>query len=273
LQNRYSLSTLLVTYDFSCLRSLTDIATSAGLWASVATLWGAAGIWFTYFSEAQTRRKEEHDRIQNLLAGICAELDVANAWAAGDENNKGYLQSKTIEQLTHENGDWFYPTRLIFTFHTPTIHGITTSPFAHDLSQVLPSIVKLSYSIRRLFEANADLRSFANQSPFYASVMKKLAQLNNVYTEQEREFMNILFAKNRTIHQELIGGADSSDDTCLYKSYRLAQKAISDFEKQFKPKSFPWWYAFLHAAAIVFIILGFLQLVEWSRAVGFWHLF
>jgi len=260
---------IFVTYDFPCLRSLTDIATSAGLWASVATLWGAAGIWATYFSEAKTSNEEEYKGIQNLLAGIRAELDLAKGWAAGDENNPGYLQSKTIEQLTHEYEDWFHPARLIFTFDIPTIQGITTLPFARDLSEIVPAIVKLNYSIRQVFEASADLRSFVNQSPFYAPVAKKLAQTKNTYTEQEQEFMNLLFGKNRTIHQRLIGGADSPDDTCLYKSYRLAQKALSDFEKRFKPKSFPWWYWFLHAAAIVFVILGFLQLIEWARAVRF----
>jgi hypothetical protein len=113
------------------------------------TLWGAAGIWLTYFSEARTRRDEEHKKIQNLLAGIRAELDLAKGWAGGDENNSGYLQSKTIEQLTREHEDWFHPARLIFTFDIPTIQGITTSPLARDLSEIVPAIVKLNYSFAK----------------------------------------------------------------------------------------------------------------------------
>jgi hypothetical protein len=59
--------------------------------------------------------------------------------------------------------------------------------------------------------------------------------------------MNIIFGFNLRIHQQLIGGADSTDDLCLYKAFRAARHAVEEFKQHAKPERFhfvvpPFWY-------------------------------
>ena len=69
------------------MRQLPDIMTSATFWASVGTLWAAAGAWFAYVAAAVSSRQEAYQGVLNLIAGLEAELHLVSEWAAGDEGN------------------------------------------------------------------------------------------------------------------------------------------------------------------------------------------
>jgi hypothetical protein len=69
---------------------------------------------------------QEYDGVSNLVEGLEAELTLVSEWAGGGETEKGYLKT-TRHQLIQAHPDWFNPSRMIFTFGTPTLSGLTNS--------------------------------------------------------------------------------------------------------------------------------------------------
>lgn len=246
------------------MKPLPDIFTSAQFWSSVATIWAAAGAWFTFFTAARGSRKQNYEGILNLIAGIEAELELVSDWASGGETDVGYLQSKTPVELTREHEDWFYPSRQIFSFDTPSLQSFTTSAQLRHLTGIVRPLVRLNYSIHRIFDLHNELRTFVNSHPdLYDRVLKKLAQKPNAYTPDELVYMNIIFGMNLRIHQQLIGGADSQDELCLYKAFRIARKAVSDFKTKLRPEPLPKWYWLLHVIAAYLALNGLWQIARW----------
>ena len=246
------------------MKSLPDISTSSQFWAAIATMWGAAGAWFTFFAARMSSRGQNRDAIANLIAGIEAELALVSLWASGSEGDLGYLQAKTIPELTGEHEDWFHPSRQIFGFDAPALSALTTSAELHLLTPLITPLVRLNYSIRRVFDLHSELRAFALAHPaLYDSVERKLAKKPNVYTEEEKVYMGHIFGLNRRVHQQLIGGADSTDDSCLYKSFRNAKAVVEKFKAEFRPQSFPCWYWLLHFIAAILALNGLWQILRW----------
>jgi hypothetical protein len=68
---------------------------------------------------------------------------------------------------------------------------------------------------------------------------------------------------NLTIHQKLIGGADSTDNACLYKAYRDARQAFTVLRNDFRLEPLPWWYWILHTAAAYLFLNGVWQVLRW----------
>jgi hypothetical protein len=60
------------------MKPLPDIATSAGFWAAIGTLWSVSGAWFTFVDAARASRKRTHEGILNLLTGIETELELVS---------------------------------------------------------------------------------------------------------------------------------------------------------------------------------------------------
>jgi hypothetical protein len=246
------------------MKPLPDIGVSTAFWASVATLWSAAGAWFTYVGAAKLSRLQTYDEIMNLLSGLEAELDLVRDWASGGEEEIGYSQSKTKEELVKERRDWFNPSRQIFTFETPSLKAVTSSAQLHNIAALVRPLVYLNYSIRRLFDSHLDYRQFVHSSPhLYQSVVAKLSEPKNTYTGEEKTYMNHVFGMNMKMHQELIGGKDSADLLCLYHSFRTAQSAIKEFKSKLRPEPLPQWYWVLHVIAFYLAANGFWQVLRW----------
>ena len=209
------------------MKQLPDILTSTTFWSAVLTIWAAVGAWFTFVAAARASRKEAHAEIINLLAGIEAELDLVSLWASGGDTDNGYLQEHDKEKLTKDHPDWFNPSRQIFAFDTPSLQSFTASAQLRHLSDIVQPLVRLNYSIRRIFDLHSELRLFVNSHPeLYDSVCKKLSKVPDVFTPEEKVYMNIVFDFNLRIHQQLIGGNDSTDDLCLYKAFRTAKRSV-----------------------------------------------
>jgi hypothetical protein len=247
---------------------LPAIADSTAFWSSLLTIWAAVGAWFTFFGAANDSRHRNHEDIMNLLTGIDAELELVSLWAGGGVEEKGYLHINTNEQLVKLHPDWFDPSRQIFTFDTPSLQSFTTSAQLRYLPSIVRPLVRLNYSIRRVFDLHDELRTFAHSHPaLFDSVSKKLAVKPNTFTPDEQTFLSIVFGFNRRIHEELIGGEDSTDELCLYKAYRTATASIETFRSKAKPEPLPRWYWLLTLVATVFAALGAWELLRWLRVL------
>jgi hypothetical protein len=242
--------------------TLTDTAV---FWASIATLWGAAAAWFTYFGTVWRNRKERDAALRALLSGLNAELRVVNDWASG--SGPGYPNQ--IENVQVEHPDWFVPSRLIFSFQCPIIHGLTQSPYVRELQPILADVVALSRSITRLFDYYGEYRTFVTARPeLYDLVSRKMGSAQGgpvALTEEEQIYVGQVGSFNVQIHLQLIGGKESLDSLCLHKTYCAARNSVSTLEQNLRPPAFPPWYWVLHLTAGAAIFKGLVLALHWVR--------
>jgi hypothetical protein len=265
-------------------KQLPDILTSATFWASIATMWAASGAWFTYVAAAVASKQQTYEGILSLIEGLEAELALVSEWASGEEGSQGY-PVKTRLQLIKEHPDWFNPSFMVFTFNTPVLNNVTNSPYARSMGPIIRSLVMLSHSIRRLFDSMSRYQEFAlGDLALYQSVLEKFAPETDpaklasstppatiavphpsqiVWTPQERRYINHIYMMNESIHQRLIGGADSTDEVCLYKAFRSARSALEKFKKELKREPLPYWFPLLHIVAGALAWVGLWQLMRW----------
>lgn len=264
------------------MKQLPDILTSTTFWASIATLGAASGAWFTYVAAELASRQRTYDGIRSLVEGLEAELDLVSQWAAGDEGNQGYLQKNRLE-LTKVHTDWFNPSRAIFKFSTPTLSNLTNSPYASYLTPIMKPLIMLNHSIRRLFDNMDRYHSFVfGDAEKYQSTLPKFANnLSNPglsvmptaiasphpsqigLTPDEQVYVNHIFMMNEGIHQGLIGGADSADENCLYKSFRAAREALKKFKGELRRERLPRKFWALHIVAGAMALMGVWQTLRW----------
>ena len=184
-------------------------------------------------------------------------------------------------QLTHEHTDWFNPSRAVFKFSTPTLSNLTNSPYAKSLTPIVRPFVMLNHSIRRLFDSMERYQAFVfGDVAMYQSVLPKFSgnsanagstptsivsphpsQIG--LTADEQVYVNHIFMMNEAIHQNLIGGADSTDEICLYKAFRTARKALHKLKNGLKREPLPAWFPILHIVAAGLAWLGFWQMMRW----------
>jgi hypothetical protein len=265
------------------MRQLPDIMTSVTFWASVGTLWAAAGAWFTYVTAALDSQRKTFEGVSNLIVGLEVELELASEWAVGGEG-KGYLPLTRGELIT-AHPDWFNPSRTVSTFDAPNLNSLTSSLHVKSMATVIRPLFRLSFSIRRLFDYVIKYQTFAmGDIMLYQSVLEKFAPKTTPlelaksatpekilvpppwkiqWEPKERAYINLIFMMNETIHQALIGGAESTDELCLYQAFRSAKKALSDFKDSFRPEPLPRWYWLLHLLAIWLALDGLWQVLRW----------
>jgi hypothetical protein len=178
------------------MKQLPDILTSVTFWAAIGTLLSAAGAWFTYVASAVSSRKDTHEALLSLIAGLEAELDLISQWASGSEEDKGYLQTTTNEQFVVAHPEWFNPSFQIFTFDTPTLNNLTNSPQANLIRPIIQPFVNLNHSIHSFFDFIKIYQAFVYSEPaHYQSVMKMTSEGVAVssYPEPERIYSNVIF--------------------------------------------------------------------------------
>lgn len=265
------------------MKQLPDIVTSATFWAQIATMWAASGAWFTYVAAVINSKRQTYEGILNLIDGLEAELALVSEWAAGGNGNPGYV-SKTRAELTREHTDWFNPSRAVFRFSTPTLSSLTSSPYAKSLTPIIRPFVMLNHSIRRLFENLDRYEAFVfGDTAKYQSVLPKFAvspargsstmpttivtphPSGIGLTPEESVYVNHIFMMNETIHQGLIGGADSTDEICLYKAFRTARKALQEFKEGLRREPLPVWFPLMHVLAGVLAGIGLWEVMRWFR--------
>lgn len=270
------------------MKQLPDILSSANFWASIATMWAAAGAWGTYVALEAASRKKKYDGIMSLVEGLEAELALVSAWASGEDGAQGYPKATRLE-LVLGHPDWFNPSRMVFKFSTPRLNDVTNSAYVGSLGPIIPQLVTLNHAIHQLLDSIDRLQAFVmGDVLMYQSVMEKLAPktspvelalsppptvismpqyLNQIaWTQQERAYINIIFMMNEGIHQGVIGGVDSTD-ACLYKSFRIARAALQNFKKGLTVDPLPSWFRLLHLVALGLAWLGLWEMMRWF---GIW---
>jgi hypothetical protein len=243
------------------------LSDSATFWASIATLWGAAAAWATFFAAVWRSRDERYAALCATLSGLKAELDVVSDWAGGAEGSRGYEQLQATEDQVR---DWSNPTRQIFSFECPIIHNLTNSPYISELGPIAADVVRLSRSITRIFNYYGEYRTFVNIRPvFYDAVFAKLTSRvdKSDLTLDERWYITQIFEFNRQIHQGLIGGVDSPDSLCLYKTFRTARESVAKLLGHLRKPPFPRWYWLLHAVAAAALVKGLVLSLVWLGAI------
>jgi hypothetical protein len=273
------------------MKQLPDILTSATFWASVGTLWAAAGAWFTYVSAALDSRRKTYEDVSNLILGVEVELELVQEWARGGENDQGFFRA-TRAELIKAHPDWFNPSRSIFTFDTPNLNTLTSSLHIKSMATVIRPLFHLSFSIRRLFDYQDKHRAVAmGDITLYQAVLEKFAPKTAPlevfqslppeiivtppawkikWEPKEQAYINLIFMMNESIHQFLIGGADCYDDLCLYKAFRSAKGALQTFKGSLRREPLPRWYWILHLLATGLALDGIWQVLRWF---DFWPKF
>lgn len=261
------------------MKQLPDILTSATFWAQIATMWAAPGAWFTYVAAAIASRQQTYEGVMNTIEGLEPELELVSQWASGEAGSQGYV-SKTRAQLGVEHPDWFNPSRAVFRFSTPNLNNLTNSPYASHLTPIVRSVVVLNHSIRRLFDNIDRYQAFVfGDIKMYQDVLQKFAPAvpppsrpqvivtphpsEIRLTPQEKSYVNHIFMMNETIHQVLIGGADSRDEFCLYKAFRAVRRALNDFKGHLKREPLPAWFLILHLVSAAMAGLGAWEVLRW----------
>jgi hypothetical protein len=264
------------------MKQLPDILTSTTFWASIATLGAASGAWFTYVAAELASRQKTYEGIRSLIQGLEAELELVSQWASGEEGSQGYLQ-KNRAQLSKEHTDWFNPSRAIFKFSTPTLSNVTDSPYASYLTPIIKPLVMLNHSIRRLFD-NIDryqMFVFGHAEKYQSTLPKFAISPPNVrisvmptsiasphpsqigLTPDEQVYVNHIYMMNEAIHQGIIGGADSTDENCLYRSFRTARTALQTFKGELRRERLPRKFWVLHVVAGALALMGVWQVLRW----------
>ena len=204
--------------------------------AATAGLWALSFAWLTYAASVFRENKDEFQALKSIAGGLRVELELMKDWTtAGGE---GYSETMASPP------DWSQPSRLIWKFDIGAVSNLTRSPYLYDLGDIVEPFARLNLWVSKLFQLYDEYRSFVNSDPaiFFAP------NIPPRYTETILKF-------NRTMHIEIIGGAESKSD-CLYKVYRAATSALGNFEAGLKQRKLPWWFWIGHLASAAFFVAG-----------------
>lgn len=214
--------------------------------AASAALWALGFAWVTYNTSVHQQNEDEYQALKSIMAGLRMELELMKDWTA--TGGQGY--SKTMESPP----DWSQPGRLIWKFDIGAVSNLTRSPYLYRLDAIIGPFARLNFSVSRLFQFYDEYRSFVNSDPSLF-----LMSPAPMHLEKIQKF-------NRTMHVELIGGADSSDPNCLYKAYNAAADTLNKFDSDLKSRKLPWWFWVAHLVCCACFVSGALLLYElpWS---------
>jgi hypothetical protein len=97
----------------------------------------------------------------------------------------------------------------------------------------------------------------------YGEVFERVSKGAKPTSSTGLVYSNIVFGMNKVIHQNIIGGQDSNNEECLYKSFRRARKALLEFKSSLRPEGLPWWYWILTTVAAYLALNGIWQVERW----------
>lgn len=212
--------------------------------AATAALWALSLTWLTYVMAIRRQNKDEFLALKSVVEGLRVELDLMRPWTGF--GGEGY--SKKITAQTTPS-DWSLPSRLIWKFDIQAVSTLTSSPYLYRLRDIVVPFAKLNFSVSRLFQLYDEYRSFVNSNPDEAMAPQDIATA---------PFKNAVFRFNFLMHVNLIGGADSDDPLCLFKTYAAATGALEKFGVDLKEEPTPPWFWAGHTASVLFFLSGLL---------------
>jgi hypothetical protein len=212
--------------------------------AATAGLWALAFAWLTYWKAVVQQKQEEFRALSSIVAGLQVELELMKDWTgAGGE---GY--PKEIKPPP----EWSQPGRLIWKFDIQAVSQLTRSSFLYRLGDIVEPFARLNFSVSRLFQLHDEYRAFANSNP-------------GVFASPPDWYTAVILGFNVRMHVNLIGGADSSDPMCLYKTYDAAVSALRRFKGNLLVEKCHWWFWIGHLLALTCFAAGILLLIRLFR--------
>jgi hypothetical protein len=222
---------------------LTDLST---IIAATAALWALALAWLTYVMSVRKQNQDEFLALKSIVTGLRVDLALMKDWTGA--GGPGYSRSMTQAQAP---ADWSHPGRMIWKFGFEAFPSLLGSPYLYRLRDIVDPFARLSFSISRLFQLYDEYRSFVNSDP----AVFALGIMPAAHTAA-------IFQFNFDIHVRLIGGADSDDPNCLYKSYGAATSALGTFENGLRATSLPRWFWIGHVVSAAAFLSGMFLLVR-----------
>jgi hypothetical protein len=221
----------------------TDIST---IIAATAALWALALAWLTYVMSVRQQNQDEFLALKSIVTGLRVDLALMKDWTGA--GGPGYSKSMTPAQAP---ADWRLPGRMIWKFGFEAFPSLLSSPYLYRVRDIVDPFARLSFSISRLFQLYDEYRSFVNSAPgVFAS------------GELPAPYAAAIFRFNFDMHVRLIGGADSDDPACLYRSYEAATSALGTFENGLGATSLPRWFWIGHLVSAAAFLSGMFLLVR-----------
>lgn len=215
--------------------------------AAAAALWALAFAWLTYVMSVRAQNDDEFLALKGIVEGLRTELDLMREWTGA--GGQGYSKTMTPQQAPAE---WSQPSRLIWKFSSDAIQNLSSSPYFYRLRPIVQPFARLKFSISRLFQLHDEYRSFANSNP-------------GVLASPPPWYTHLILNFNFTMHVKLIGGADSDDPACLYKTYGDAVSALTSFDASLNRRALRWWFWIGHIVGIACFASGILLLIRLFR--------
>jgi hypothetical protein len=187
------------------------------------------------------QNRNDFEALKSIANGLRVELSIMRDWTA--TSGRGYSASMDSP------ADWSQPGRLIWRFDISAVSNLTRSPYVYRLGSMVESFARLNLSVSRLFQLYDEYRSFVNSDP-------GMFLQSRVPPEHTRAIVNF----NRSMHVDLIGGADSPDPTCLYRAYGDADSALQTFEANLQRSRLPGWFWIGHLLGSLCVLSGCLML-------------
>ncbi len=220
---------------------LVDISTVI---AATAGLWALAFGWLTYVMAVRQQNEDELLAVRSIVEGLRVELDDMRPWTGA--GGSGYAKNLKPEDAPP---DWSDPTRMIWKFSFAAIASLSNSPYLFRLRDIIGPFARLNFSISRLFQFYDEYRTFVNSNPGL------LVTPPGWYKAQ-------VFSFNYKIHVGAIGGADSDDQMCLYKTYEPAVAALTSFTASLVVRRYLWWFWIGHFFAGACVGAGIVLLIR-----------
>lgn len=205
--------------------------------AAIAGLWALSFAWLTYVMSVRQRYGDEFVTIKSIVQGLGVELELMKDWTTGP-GGTGYSK-----KMMHSDAPpaWSQPGRLIWEFDCEAVSTLSSSSYVYRLGDLVPAFARLNFSISRLFQLYDEYRTFVNNKPTLHGVLLD-EQVGATGKKANEAFQNVIRNFNFDMHVNLIGGEDSGDPMCLYKTYGSAAAALRSFDANLKEKAPPWWF-------------------------------
>ncbi len=224
----------------------------------IAALWTISFAWATYVGAVVQNNKNHFVGLKGVLKSLRSELEYIKPWTGADGD--GY--SKAMRPQDYP-ADWSNPSRLIWTFECDSIHQFLRSPYLFHMEVLVAPLVRLNYSVSRLFQFYEEYRGYVISRPDLYDELQAPPRIPDLEGERRLRFFRLnVLDYNRRIHIDAIGGKDSPDPTCLYKAYKDAYRALESFDQQLKPRSLPAWFRVIHILSVLAFFVGLVLLYQ-----------
>jgi hypothetical protein len=222
---------------------MTNPVDASAIIAAISGLWALSFAWLTYFMSIRQRNHDELIAITSIVRGLDIELALMKPWTGA--GGPGYSKNMTTANAPP---DFSEPGRMIWKFECAAISTLSSSSYVYRLGDLVAAFARLNFSISRLFQLYDEYRAYVNNNPTLNGVLLS-DHVGSSGAQKNLVFHAVIQRFNLDMHSKLIGGKDSDDPSCLYKTYEVATSALGEFNAKLKEEALPWWFWIGHVIA------------------------